>query len=83
MTLEDGHWAKIATWQQLQRLLNDLVFYESQGQGILPSSPHIGADGGWDGKFVGTLFGHDLDQRLALSIAVCEHIWNPQRVLSP
>lgn len=59
MTLNDGHWARIDTWQQLQRLLNDLVFYESQGQGILPSSPHIGADGGWDGKFVGTLFGHD------------------------
>ena len=57
MTLEDGHWAKISTWQHLQWLVNDLVFYESQGAGIIPSNPNIGADGGWDGKFTGTLYG--------------------------
>lgn len=57
MTLEDGHWATIASWQQFQRLLNDLVYYESHGVGIIPSNPNIGADGGWDGKFAGTLYG--------------------------
>lgn len=57
MTLEDGHWAQIATWQQLQDLANDLVFYEVQGIDIKPSSPRIGADGGWDGRYTGRLFG--------------------------
>jgi hypothetical protein len=55
MTLEDGHWAKISSWEHLQWLVNDLVFYECQGIGITPSNPKMGADGGWDGKYDGPL----------------------------
>ena len=59
MTLEDGHWATISIWQKLQYLVNDLVFYESQGVGCNPSNPNMGADAGWDGKFSGVLYGND------------------------
>lgn len=55
MNLEDEDWAKISSWEHLQWLVNDLVFYECQGNGITPSNPKMGADGGWDGKYNGPL----------------------------
>ncbi len=57
MSLNNAHWAQIADWQQLQRLVNDLVYYEKQGTDILPSSAYVGGDDGWDGKYTGSLNG--------------------------
>lgn len=47
-------WQKIKDDKTFQRLINDLFFLELHSSfGFNPSSPYIGADGGWDGKFEG------------------------------
>lgn len=55
--LTDGLWALINSSDQMQRMMNDWVFYESQGLGIHPSCAFIGKDRGWDGRFDGKLLG--------------------------
>ncbi|HDQ23226.1 MAG TPA: hypothetical protein ENN28_04675 [Candidatus Uhrbacteria bacterium] len=46
-------WAKIDNEKHFQVLVNDLVSFELNKPGFIPSSPYIGADGGWDAKFTG------------------------------
>lgn len=36
-----------------QRLINHLFSVECDSPGFIPSSPYIGADGAWDGRYVG------------------------------
>lgn len=47
-------WNKIDNDKTLQRLVNHLVALELNSPGFIPSSPYIGADGGWDGLYKGT-----------------------------
>lgn len=48
-------WSKIDTWEKFQRLTNALFCSEINDHGFFqPSSPYIGADGGWDGRHQGT-----------------------------
>ena len=44
-------WTKIDNDKIFQRLVNDLFNLELGRPGYIPSSPYIGADGGWDGRF--------------------------------
>lgn len=46
-------WSKIDNEKTLQRLVNHLFALECNSPGFIPSSPYIGADGGWDGRFDG------------------------------
>jgi len=46
-------WARVDTYQAFQRLVNHLFALECNSPGFIPSSPYIGADGGWDGSFDG------------------------------
>lgn len=46
-------WSKIDNDKLFQRLVNHLFALECNSPGFIPSSPYIGADGGWDGKYVG------------------------------
>ena len=47
-------WNKIDNDKTLQRLVNHLVALELNSPGFIPTSPYIGADGGWDGLYEGT-----------------------------
>lgn len=42
-------WSKIDNEKKFQRLVNHLFALECNSPGFIPSSPYIGADGGWDG----------------------------------
>lgn len=42
-------WSKISDEKTFQRLVNHLFALECNSPGFIPSSPYIGADGGWDG----------------------------------
>jgi len=44
-------WSKISDEKKFQRLVNHLFAIECNSPGFIPSSPYIGADGGWDGYF--------------------------------
>ena len=55
--LTPSHWERITSPAMLQNLVNDIVFYDKQGVNVTPSSPDIGADGGWDGRFNGEYLG--------------------------
>lgn len=44
-------WDKIDNEKLFQRLVNELFGHELNRPGYKPSSPYIGADGGWDGRF--------------------------------
>ena len=46
-------WSKIDNDKLFQRLVNHLFALECNSPGFIPSSPYIGADGGWDGYFNG------------------------------
>lgn len=46
-------WQKINNDKDFQRLVNDIASHELDCPGFLPSSPYIGADGGWDGRYEG------------------------------
>ncbi|OEC86747.1 MULTISPECIES: P-loop NTPase [Methanobacterium] len=46
-------WSKIDNDKDFQRLINHLFALECNSPGFIPSSPYIGADGGWDGYFKG------------------------------
>ncbi|MGB9978034.1 hypothetical protein [Methanobacterium sp.] len=46
-------WSKIDNDKLFQRLVNHLFALECNSPGFIPSSPYIGADGGWDGKYIG------------------------------
>ncbi len=46
-------WAKIDNDKTFQRLVNHLFALECNSPGFIPSSPYIGADGGWDGFYEG------------------------------
>jgi hypothetical protein len=46
-------WAKIDSDRTFQRLVNHLFAVECNSPGFIPSSPYIGADGGWDGYYLG------------------------------
>lgn len=45
--------AKIDNDKTFQRLVNHIFALECNSPGFIPSSPYIGADGGWDGFFEG------------------------------
>lgn len=47
------NWDKIDTNQKFQQLVNDLFLVEINHPGFIPSSPFMGADGGWDGRYNG------------------------------
>jgi len=47
-------WSLIDNDKTFQRLINHLFALECNSPGIIPSSPYIGADGGWDGSFTGS-----------------------------
>lgn len=47
-------WSKIDNEKKFQRLLNHLFALECNSPGFIPSSPYIGADGGWDGYHNGS-----------------------------
>lgn len=44
-------WSKIDSYEKFQRLINHLFALECNSPGFIPSSPYIGADGGWDGYY--------------------------------
>ena len=44
-------WTKIDNERLFQQMVNDLFALEIGKPGYLPSSPYIGPDGGWDGRF--------------------------------
>ena len=44
-------WSKIDNEKKFQQLVNDLFALEVGKPGFIPSSPYIGPDGGWDGRF--------------------------------
>lgn len=46
-------WSKIADEKTFQRLVNHLFALECNSPSFIPSSPYIGADGGWDGYYEG------------------------------
>jgi hypothetical protein len=46
-------WSKISDEKTFQRLINHLFALECNSPGFIPSSPYIGADGGWDGYYNG------------------------------
>lgn len=46
-------WSKIDNYHIFQRLINHLFALECGSPGFIPSSPYIGADGGWDGRYGG------------------------------
>jgi len=46
-------WSKIDNEKTFQRLINHLFALECNSPGFIPSSPYIGADGGWDGYYDG------------------------------
>jgi hypothetical protein len=46
-------WAKIDNDKTFQRLMNHLFAVECNSPGYIPSSPYIGADGGWDAYYPG------------------------------
>lgn len=46
-------WSKISDEKTFQRLVNHLFALECNSPGFIPSSPYIGADGGWDGYYSG------------------------------
>ena len=46
-------WSKISDEKTFQRLVNHLFALECNSPGFIPSSPYIGADGGWDGYYNG------------------------------
>ena len=46
--------AKIDNDKTFQRLVNHIFALECNSPGFIPSSPYIGADGGWDGFFEGS-----------------------------
>jgi hypothetical protein len=50
-------WTKIDNDKTFQRLVNHLFALECNSPGFIPSSPYIGADGGWDGAFEGSYEG--------------------------
>lgn len=52
-------WKKIDNDKKFQRLVNDLFALEINRPGFLSSNPQIGADGGWDGRYIGLFMGLD------------------------
>ncbi len=46
-------WSRIDNEKTFQRLVNHLFALECNSPGFIPSSPYIGADGGFDGDFTG------------------------------
>jgi hypothetical protein len=50
----DLDWSKINNEKLFQRLSNHLFSFECGYSGFVPSSPYIGKDGGWDGRWKGT-----------------------------
>lgn len=46
-------WEEIDNEKTFQRLVNHLFALECNSPGFIPSSPHIGADEGWDGYYEG------------------------------
>lgn len=46
-------WNKIDNDKIFQRIVNHLFALECNSPGFIPSSPYIGADGGWDGYYKG------------------------------
>ena len=46
-------WTKTDNDKTFQRLINHLFALECNSPGFIPSSPYIGADGGWDGFYEG------------------------------
>ena len=50
-------WNEIDNDKKLQRLVNDLFNFELGRPGYIPSSPYIGKDGGWDGRFTDSYLG--------------------------
>ena len=54
-------WSKIDDEKTFQNLVNHLFFLECPSTfGFIPFSPYIGKDGGWDGKYQGTVFRQNL-----------------------
>jgi len=47
-------WSKINNDKDFQRLSNALFAFETNYSDFTPSSPYIGADGGWDGRWEGS-----------------------------
>ena len=46
-------WDRIDNDKVFQRLINHLFALECNSPGFIPSSPYIGADGAWDGYYMG------------------------------
>ena len=57
--MEGLDWKKIDNDKTFQRLVNDLFALEINHPSFLSSNPEIGADGGWDGRFVGNFMSLD------------------------
>jgi hypothetical protein len=55
--MEKLDWKKINNGAIFQRLVNDLFALEINNPAFLASSPEIGADGGWDGRYTGKFMG--------------------------
>ena len=53
MSISNLDWSKIESFAQMQRLVNDLFAFETRMLEFIPSSPEIGADGGFDGLING------------------------------
>jgi hypothetical protein len=47
------NWEKIDNEKIFQRFVNHLFALECNSPGFIPSSPYIGADGAWDGRYEG------------------------------
>jgi len=50
-------WTLIDNDKVFQRLVNHIFALECNSPGFIPSSPYIGADGGWDGAYEGNYEG--------------------------
>ncbi|HRZ95530.1 MAG TPA: hypothetical protein P5262_03105 [Candidatus Moranbacteria bacterium] len=55
--MEKLDWKKIDNDKKFQCLVNDLFALEINNPAFLASSPEIGADGGWDGRYIGKFMG--------------------------
>jgi hypothetical protein len=55
------NWEKIDNEKTFQRLVNHLFALECNSPGFIPSSPYMGADGGWDGYYKGYYSNEGID----------------------
>ena len=66
-------WTKINEFKIFQRLVNHLFSLECNSPGFIPSSPDIGADGGWDGFFDGYYPKENISGRFCIQAKWTKH----------